>query len=654
MRNLTLLLSLLLGFISHYTVGQNAPLDPRFEESYCLGPRVIAKAMIHYEEYSKAYFAFDSESGFLPSKVTIRGIEGNHISTQNVEGTEILISGLPFGERFLATTWDACGNEIELQTLSSNPEDIHTSGIEVSPRMFETLVDWREVEEPIALIDYLQEVNDISPYEKIAFIQQHYLKGELISIDRGPAFPVFTTTDNCECSTVNSTSIAEPSNTVNNTINASHEESVNSSGGHKISMGLNSSYWWYRNNKGPAKWHYLWGEGFKARSHTRSHEENTVNNQNMGPQRAQLAYNLVCTGRERVPGDCKTCTKKLTLHYRYDSEVTADARTLSGGTGDKNAEAIAQDQAVVTLRQGTNAPEVLAVQDIRSSSECSSSINTDWFVSLVDLALPIAEFFLIGSNPTSLAGIISNSIEELITEPIVERGDCGSATNQGTLASNSTVVYLEANEPLYLNIFSFSTQRIGGKRSWFSTSGIESDFYMMGILDSGYEIETLSKLCCADKEVHWLYASEDGPLSEPDLRSALSAELGLTAPWGLPNDPSVIGGVLLPFQTGKHSHPGPCMAYEKPEERKAANPALSTENTSGEQTTLLKATEMIDADVILYDVQGRKLWENRAQVSRANLYQLVIRSGLMQKGQLYVVQVVAGNRQEAYKLVLKN
>ncbi|TAK41327.1 MAG: hypothetical protein EPO28_08750, partial [Saprospiraceae bacterium] len=536
---------------STFLYGQEEqPLDPKFLEENCRPPILVAKAVIHYQQYSKAYLEFDGVTA--NQKFTFKTLEGD-FSQEVISSTPaILLSGLPSEKLFAVETLDACSDTVVVATISTKAEDADVHGIEVSTRMFKAITDFQDLETETDLMSYMQGLTSVSNYEKTAFIQQYLYNGQKFATDEGVIFPTLLPPppppplDSCLCKFVfNTTQIASPAILNNGTLGHVHEESVNPGdpSSPKIPWNSDSRYWWFRNTKGAAKWHYAWSEGWAAGSQHRSYSYSVVDSNMVSPHMGQLAYNFLCTNYERVPEEC-ACEKRINLYWRYDSRAVAYAKITGSSINDRSAEGRAQDIGVVSLRVGDEPIRILDAGDVRAESECDSGANTDWFVELIDVALDIAQYYLITQGDTgtgatqilAIADSLAGDIHDLIQTPIWVTTDCEVATVDATLALNNVTIDLAPNTPAFLNVFSFTNQRVGGKRKWFSYSGIESGFYLTGHVHGG-RVEGGSAACCTKKIGNWVYGSLASlPNSTQNLADQVGAILGLWAPWNFPVD----------------------------------------------------------------------------------------------------------------------
>lgn len=666
---------------------EEQPLHPKFSEIYCTPPQLVAKAVIHYEGYSKAYLEFDTimDAGGL----TIRSLDEVYSQQFTVPGNELLVTNLPTEKLFEVETADDCGNPAVVGMLSTMAGDAETFGIEVSDRMFRAIMDFQALEPEQPLGQFLNSLQEVSPYEKIAFIQQYFYGGQKFQTDGGtvlpPPPPPPPPPDTCLCRFVfNTTQIAAPAILANGVLKHVHEKSVHSNGDHKIPFNSDSRYWWFRNTKGAAKWHYAWTEGWKAGGTHRSYSYSVVDSTLASPHMGQLAYNFLCTNYSEVPRECE-CEKRLHLYYRYDSRAVVHGELLGSSINDRSAEARAQDIGVVTLRMGNDPIQVYAAGDLRAESECSSGANTSWFVSLLEVAKDIVLFYIASNTgsstitPIAQSNMVNNladDLQQLIGQPVWIKTGCETETVDATLALDGPkYVDLPPNTPTFLNVFSFTNQRVGGKRKWFSYAGIESKFYLTGVVLGG-RLPGGPEACCTKKIGNWVYGSLESDLanSTQSLATQVGKILGLYAPWNLPQDP-FSNIMIMPSEYGWTEIEAGCDEIHNlvapPEDGTAVQADAEAVNGAKELTeengvlgnSELTRSPVINADeaegfepeeIYIFDLNGRMLYGGSETVLPNNFRQFLTERGVPHVSGIYFVHLVGQGQRKTIKVFVPN
>ncbi|MBI1226596.1 MAG: T9SS type A sorting domain-containing protein [Bacteroidetes bacterium] len=681
---------ILLAFAQLVHGQEEQPLDSIFYEENCHPPSLVAKAVIHYQQYSKAYLEFDAV--VANQKFTFQSLDSEFSDEVNTSSPTILLTGLPYDELFTVSTLDGCGDTVVVATVSTKEDEAEQQGIEVSDSMFKAIVDFQQLDNETSLTDYLEQLTSVSVYEKVAFMQQYLYDGEKFTTDEGSSFPSHIPppappADSCRCKFVfNTTQIATPAILNNGVLGHVHEESVNpgNPSSPKIPWDSDSRYWWFRNTKGAAKWHYAWSEGWSSGSQHRSYSYSVVDSNLVSPHMGQLAYNFLCTNYQEVPRDCE-CEKRVNLYWRYNSRAVAHAVLTGSSIWDRSSEGRAQDIGVVTLRVGDDPIRVLDAGDVRAESECDSGVNTQWFVEYIDVAASIVKFALAVQDTTgigqtqiqTLIDDLADDLQTLIQTPIWETEECETVTVDATLAfGDTTGINLPPNTPAYLNVFSFTNQRVGGKRKWFSYAGIESGFYLTGIIPGG-RIEGGSEACCTKKIGNWVYGScESLQNATQNLADQVGAILGLWAPWNLPVDP-FSGAIKMPSEYGRTeistgcdeirgliAPPGGSVSIAQSDELPPTS-KLPSGNEKGESgvenfqslkidTQAGESENFTPEEITIFDLNGRLVYRGSYELNLQNFSTFLTEKGIEKATGLYFVHLVGNGQRKTIKIFVPN
>ncbi|MAT54555.1 MAG: hypothetical protein CMN32_08730 [Saprospirales bacterium] len=621
----------------------------------CRPPKLIAKAVINYENYSRAYLEFEGTSeGQIFGYQKLDGVESDG-QVSSING-EILIEGLDPDELFEVTTLDNCGNEVAVAVISTYADNPSIRGIEVSEKMYQTIVEFQQQDGSVPLPQFLEEAEGVSQYEKLSFFQQYYFLGQKFQTDDGlmlPPPPNRTTNDGCHCIFVfNTTQNATPGTLLpDGTILAKNKDS-----GGKIDLPGNAHYWWASSTKGAAKWNAIQSEGWKAGSDEHELNSKVINNINSSPYIGQVGFNLLCTNYANLPRECDR-EKKLLLYYRYDTEVLAYATRHTGGISEKKSKAASQDLAVVTLSKGgSDNVQVLAAGDVRAEAECNWQVNSQFWVNLIDLAVPIAQFF-INDNSSGLQTLIENlstQLSELVTTPFLAQSQCNAnATVEATLADGHDIeVTFHPNEAAHLQVMSFSNLMCGGKRSWFSWANVNSNFYAAGIVPGGLIGEGQNH-CCTQKIGSWVLASVDGPLSTEETSAKLGYFFGLQGPWGMPSGPGNITqltewgwDVVIADERCIVSVNGDGSGTGGGDPLDGA--VLDYRNLDSGYTNY--ETNPLEATYVVYDISGRLVFQGEALFDKADVLAKFREQASSIPTGLYFIQLTDGLRKETFKV----
>jgi hypothetical protein len=148
---------------------------------------------------------------------------------------------------------------------------------------------------------------------------------------------------------------------------------------------------------------------------------------------------------------------------------------------------------------------------------CSSNWNPDFWLNIVDLVEPVADYFAdqLGGDdanwiPTEQQ--IEDFLEatrDLITTPFRNRaGSCETEEQAHTLASGSANYLLRPNAPIRVTLFSSYYVRTRGYGCYKAAASVASDYFLMGVVESQL---TQDEECCADKFGNYIVGSLSTP-----------------------------------------------------------------------------------------------------------------------------------------------
>ncbi len=315
---------------------------------------------------------------------------------------------------------------------------------------------------------------------------------------------------------------------------------------------------------------------------------------------------------------------------------------------------MAQDIAVVTLRNGSSDPEVIAGSTARAQAECNWDVNEDFWVELTSVAGSIATFFVSGSNTASLPTLIDNlstQLGQLVSTPFLADAECDlSAEVEATLADGiiDDVVF-HPNQPLYLNMFSFSNLRCGGKRSWNSYAQVHSDFYVSGIVPGGFGSIGAKDYCCTQKIGSWVLASMGGPLNSDEIASTLGFYFGTQGPWNMPSGPGNITE-LTEWGWDAVVVEESCIVEVNPEGNMQGGEMelRGEEEAFGVEDAMEPANR--EAVYVVYDISGRFVMRGTSQFDKTDVVNdFLNKAGDIPVG-LYIIQLSEGTKREVVKV----
>lgn len=263
--------------------------------------------------------------------------------------------------------------------------------------------------------------------------------------------------------------------------------------------------------------------------------QNGAAESNASPFYASIGFNLFCTNYPtQIPSDCE-CDKGLPLVASYTTKLNTS--TSTNGCfwcwGNRGAVAAVEDWAIV-IEHNVKTGEIIPLSAGKGAaiSECSSTINTDFFVKIVDVAKNIFELSQLQEPSGGLLGTVSqiqkqqiinnlaNSITGIIQTPPINRISCGSNEKTLSLFDYRGWRILKANTPTFYRIFSASALRSSGYTAWSSNARIISQFTLGGVLQMG--TNPGQEFCCSSPIANWVsFTTPDLPSNRPTLQSLL-------------------------------------------------------------------------------------------------------------------------------------
>lgn len=634
--------------LSTSLVGQTTSPELLADKQPCIAPSMVAQAVISYEAGAKVYLEFTHlKSG---QNLTLRSTDGVFSKRIKSFNSEVIEAGLPYDKAFELKALNACGEEVVVGTFTTQKQDIETDGISVSGRMFAAIEEFQRIGN-MPLPEYLEGLMTVSPYEKIAFLQQFFFPNKKLATDEGTSLPKIGETDHaetnqkCTCALlVNLSQLAVPGEMFdvsfgNGNFSPSFEAD-SSEYGTWLPFDEDWKEKYSRRTTGPAKEHYLMNTGWNGNE---NHEtEYFVENLGSGsPHMAQLRYNYACVNGTAIPREC-ACSKEIALEYYYGS--VAQAYTHKGdGLADKNAVALTQDMAIVTVRNGDDV-SVLDAGTLIVADTCSSDFQEEWLIDFVDLAGDVAMFFLSDSNSAEYGPLVDSlvsNITDLIGQPIILfGGECGYKTHPGTLVQGTKTVFMVPNKTVIATLSSYSHQYVSGKREWTSWSQINSDYYMTGFVKDGY-LDMEERQCCTDKYMNWVYASLGGQLSMSQLRNLVTASVNQRGPW-------ILGTAGVPITT--------MYGYKRLNIKDCGSeyPLGPLDPNNRNDLQALNGGTFDDGPIQVYvfDVNGKLILSEKSTFTPQELAGKVQAQGLTIAPGIYFVHIIEGSERKTMKVVV--
>jgi hypothetical protein len=221
-----------------------------------------------------------------------------------------------------------------------------------------------------------------------------------------------------------------------------------------------------------------------------------------------------------LPKDC-ACQRPLDVEYEYTTSLHIKARKKNC-IFSKGAAAQAEDFAFVMARNlGTGELTAIDAGHAMIGRRCSSSWNPEFWINVISVVKPVFDYFQDtqeaepGEGPvlpseeqvetfwnaiTALASTpFSNNAGYCADEPLVE---------EQTLVSGIGLLTLLPNQPMEVILFSNHYLRTKGYGCYEAQASIASDYYLVGVVESG---GIQNSLCCSDKVAAYVAGSIPTP-----------------------------------------------------------------------------------------------------------------------------------------------
>ncbi|MCB0638073.1 MAG: T9SS type A sorting domain-containing protein [Lewinella sp.] len=561
MKNLKFLLLLLLAIISVavYGQGDEPPISDVVESIEVLEQSpanipLLANAVVLFEDQASVYLQWEAVPEAAGYTLRYRPAGDEYWTNTAVNGTAYILSGLPLGMDF---EWSVSGGEaISGQgAFATVPQE---EPIQVSSRMFNGLSDWFAHEgETTPFCEYV-ETMDAHLYEKLAFIQAYSRENAPFTTmgnaadlsswfpDTAPgtegycAPPPPPPVSSCHCKVITMGSGLASPGTMNG--NGTVSPKVSS----YIARAPNDRTYVDRNESGAAKFVSLrQDEGSGGMSYEMSNL-----NVNGGSTTAvsQIQFFLACLdGNTNLPEEC-ACERPLYVNYSYSTsmKVLADPKSCWFSKG---AAAQAEDMAMVVAYNGRSGDmSVLAGGHGMISRHFNSSWNPDFWIEVLNVANPVAQFFVGGSSTPTPSQInqIVQALQALIGTPFRNsNGSAGTTLQELALVDGSSQFTLRPNAPVRIALFSSYYLRTRGYGCYRAQAGIASDYHLAGVVESE---QTDDPECCSDKFGAYIL----GSLSTPP-----NGDVHIQAVHGLQDLRQTVGFFLSGFGVWSGANSGP-------------------------------------------------------------------------------------------------
>jgi hypothetical protein len=614
----------------------------------CAPPAIVANAVIRYNDFAKLYIQLENkESQIYLQKV---GVKENPITTKSKNGEWVFLQ-LELNKEYEILGRNSCGRDVVLTKINTAPSK--SDALELSENLYTELSKWSMDSKGVRLSQFLSHLSSVNYYERLYFYQMHLLKGEFLkdNLMEG-SFPDVPTSsvssqaiENNACSCTYIMKIAKIA------FPGTPWDGQNFRGNSDIYCHCDgwlqrSDFSWNAYSAaGPAKWQQLTNGGHCGED-TQEWLTDDSQTTNGSPYYAAIGFNLFCTNFDQVPETCD-CEKTIPIAAKYFTKLDVSAsapRAFGWCWGNRGATAAAEDWAVL-VEHNLKTGGVTALQAGKTAAiaECSSSLNKDFFIELSNLALKVGVKLiqlqsstngsgtLNGTDLTTFATDLGNSLKILIQTPAVNRTTCTDMTKEASLITYNQQHKVKPNNPMEYVLFSFSALRNRGYTRWSTNSRIISEFMLAGILNGAASPNTADYCCSAPTGV-WI--SETIP-DLPSIRPAIQYFFDLQFPGQFPVVNTDYGLYVgnRPFNclgVGEIAHPG-------------STNFLITNQTDG--VLLTDNTKNLSYNVVVSDVMGRIVYQASGKGDNQKIWDYKNEKQVLLNSGIYFVQVTLENGQ---------
>lgn len=456
--------------------------------------------------------------------------------------TEMVLQNIPLD---INLTWVVmAGSNPENPTHQSHIGSVTTrpqnEPISVSPRFYNKLEGWFSKDNNTETFCNFLATIDVNQYEKLSFLQAYYFKNDYFVKPSGSAYaslenwyPTNTITgtegggecipilpEGCNCKVITrGANLAEPNSKYENyeiLPRFTRKILAHDNDGDYAIMD--------RFEAGAAKFVSLKQNiGGWAHNAAMSNMEGANDTTAVTTEVSQIVFFLACLKNggwtTNLPAACD-CERPLHVYYEYATRlhVKAEKRTC---IWTKGAEATAEDLAFVALYEGKtgNLTPLNGGQRMLSAS-CKSTWNPTFWINVLDVLSPVAQFYLQTLDTTQNRVPSTNQLTQFINALKVlvntnfsnNSGSCETIDRDHVLVSGSHTFNLTANHPIRVALFSAYYIRTRGYGCWRAEAGVASDYYLMGVVESQL---TEDEDCCTDKFANYVVGSLSNPTSNP-------------------------------------------------------------------------------------------------------------------------------------------
>lgn len=562
MKNFTIFLFLLLK--SFLVLGQDAPpldslsLDTIIYQSP-LRIGIEAQTAVRFQNNADVYLKWAEMPNASVYCVRYQIVTQNPSAFTNVicYSNETVLENLPLDSEI---KWDVIAYDATYVPIFESPFNVVSTAAQIEPinvstNLYNYLSGWFSNDNNTQGFCGFFDTLSISKYEKASFLQAYFFENASFTKPNSNASPLsdwypsntvtgsnagdycFPLIGGCNCKV-----ISKGSN------KATPNKEMEDYKVIPVLFQLGTSKQKHRLEAGAAKFVSLFQDRSGGQTLEMSNMQGTGDNSSVTTAASELAFFLACLygnggSNTNLPEDC-ICERPLHLYYQYATSLHVRSEKKSC-IWSKGAEATAEDLAFVGLLEGKTG-DLTAIAAGRSllSNSCSSDWNPTFWIKLLDLAIPLGEYYIQsqgqGQNssvPTQsqINDLIAGLQTLLITNFANNSGSCDIRNLANMLVSGSQTLLLKPNNPIKIGLFSSYYVRTRGYGCWKAEAGVASDYYLLGVVESQL---TETPICCVEKFANYIAGS---------LSSPAGSRYSLHAPFTIENRLQDVGFILSTF-----------------------------------------------------------------------------------------------------------
>lgn len=209
----------------------------------------------------------------------------------------------------------------------------------------------------------------------------------------------------------------------------------------------------------------------------------------------RIIYHMIATSKGYFSKNCG-CQKRINTNWKYETSINVKTDVIGGG-GFKHSVSHAKDEATAfILSMDNGAVEIIAEATAEAQMSCKKTLNDAWATSMEQTAKDLAGIAVIiaaGWNsgqtgnatwadifkdPTHITSLAGDLSNLLNTHMYNYEGECGDKTNDVLLINTAKDIYISPGQTFALVLQSKQLQEVQGVKHWASENSILSNGFI--------------------------------------------------------------------------------------------------------------------------------------------------------------------------------